>query len=110
MCALRKKLFRFSPGMTIILAGRRFLQEGYLPVPGRCQSAVFPSNHLVFITSPALSLLFLGCDTSLLDESLSLGSLFLHKTGRISSGQTLDRIKIFSKTGDSSICRKAIFR
>jgi hypothetical protein len=29
---LRKKLFRFSPGMTIILAGRHFLQEGYLPV------------------------------------------------------------------------------
>ena len=107
---LRKKIFRFSPGMTIILSGRHFLQEGYLPAPDRCQSAAFPLNHMVLAPPLPFFLLFLICVTLLLDKSLHFLLLFSSKTGRISSGTTLERIKIFAKTGDSNACRKVIFR
>ena len=100
---LRKKLFRFSPGMTIILARKRFLQEGYLPVPDRCQSATFPSNHMVLAPPLPFFLLFLICVTLLLDKSLHFLLLFSSKTGRISSGTALKRIKI-----KGLICRLVI--
>jgi hypothetical protein len=62
--------------MTIILAGRHFLQEGYLPVSVPGYSAVFPSNHMVLVPPLPFSLLFLDYTTSLLDESLHFDSLF----------------------------------
>jgi len=73
---LRKNLFRFSPGMTIILAGRHFLQEGYLPVPDRCQSAAFPSNHMFFAPPLPFFLLFLIYVTLLLLKKTSIFSCY----------------------------------
>jgi hypothetical protein len=65
--------------MTIILARKRFLQEGYLPVPDRCQSAAFPSNHMVFAPPLPFFLLFLIYVTLLLLKKPPFSPVILFK-------------------------------
>jgi len=72
----RKEFFRFPPGMTIILARRGFLQERFLPVPGRWQSAAFPSKSHGFGPSAAFFALILFNAIPFPDNSLHFASLF----------------------------------